>query len=536
MINSLRAFFLLLAVASPRHNSEAYSIGDVDPRALRGVWRLTSLDKDGLPFEKRRLLSSSSSVESDPREIWRLRGFLPMKEFTTYPKKKSGEKTTLPTERKQTEIFIKLKDDQTFEQCKSLLFSDGEESETMEERLAAEILKRERESFAWKGTWDFVDGKLILAADRPEKKPFFIYDEEENTDKDGNWKNDDTILVGKVSVHSEQSLTDNPAMEKRQMLSDESDSNSQQNAQQEGSSHKQSPKKQSIDVYLSVPKGKIKTGKFMYPKHHPSFFEQPIFNPRSMGNFELKQILGDYNARVTGANPNGDDDDMVELFRKDDLVGKRFYLSTYPLPKRKKTNRRGQEVKDEDESQPQKNMQVVAVELFANNTFSTVYGLGSSTVLRGKWSIIGEKRDQIWIQVYRFGFGRSVSYGTFSEGMSLTQDDEKAYWGKITQVDTASIENTGDDCARNVLKKIEIDGAVMVGWGLEPCSVGRFKMIEIEEEISVEEEPDETEEDEDYVEMSENDVKTNANSFELLLDDANADDNLDLFDVPGAFD
>jgi len=356
-ISFIHAFVLILAVATPGIPSEAYSIGDVDPRALRGVWRLTSLDKDGLPFEKRRLLSSSSPAKSDPREIWRLRGFLPMKEFTTYPKKKS-EKMAFPKEQKQTEIFIKLKDDQTFEQCTSLLFSDGEESETMEERLAAEILKRERESFAWKGTWDFVDGKLILAADRPEKKPFFIYDEEENMDKDGNWKSDDTILVGKVSVHSEQSLADNPAMEKRQMLSDDSDSNSQQIAKQENSSQKQAPNKQSIDVYLSVPKGKIKTGKFMYPKNHPSFFEQPIFNPRSMGNFELKQILGDYNAGVTGANPNGDDDNMVELFRKDDLVGKRFYLSTYPLPKRKKTNRRGQEAKDEDESQPQKNMQV----------------------------------------------------------------------------------------------------------------------------------------------------------------------------------
>ena len=120
--------------------------------------------------------------------------------------------------------------------------------------------------------------------------------------------------------------------------------------------------------------------------------------------------------------------------------------------------------------------------------------------------------------------------------MSLTQDDEKAYWGKITQVNTANTESTGVDPAHQVHKKIEIDGAVMVGWGLEPCSVGRFKMIEIEEEISVEEEPDETEEEEDYVEMSENDVKMNANSFELLLDDANVDGNLDLFDAPGAFD
>lgn len=55
----------------------------------------------------------------------------------------------------------------------------------------------------------------------------------------------------------------------------------------------------------------------------------------------------------------------------------------------------------------------MAVELFANNTFSTIYGLGDSTTLRGKWSIVGEKRDQLWMMVYRFGFGRSVSGSTY---------------------------------------------------------------------------------------------------------------------------
>ena len=61
----------------------------------------------------------------------------------------------------------------------------------------------------------------------------------------------------------------------------------------------------------------------------------------------------------------------------------------------------------------EKNMQVVAVELFANNTFTTLYGLGNSTVLRGKWSIIGENHDQLWMMVLRFGYGRSVSGSTF---------------------------------------------------------------------------------------------------------------------------
>ena len=55
------------------------------------------------------------------------------------------------------------------------------------------------------------------------------------------------------------------------------------------------------------------------------------------------------------------------------------------------------------------NMQVMEVELFRNHTFTTVAGLGSTVVLRGRWDIIGQDKDQIWLQVWRFGFGRSVS-------------------------------------------------------------------------------------------------------------------------------
>ena len=300
------------------HIIHAYSIGDVDPRALQGVWRLTSLDQDGLPFE--RTASSrpaffppqSSTASSDPKTIWKLRGFLPMKEFTTYPKKKKSEVgigmmdgSDEVQPKKQTEIFIKLKDDHTFEQCTALQFSDGEdETQSLEEKLELELSKREKESFLWTGTWDFVDMKLILAADRPEKKPFSVYDEDEN-DSVGVGVDTDTILIGRVAVQQEDSLTDNPALQ-------DSDTSALQ------------PK--TIDVHLSVPKGKIKTGKFMYPKDHPRFFEQPIYSPESTGRFELRQILGEYNAKL-----DDDEGELVELFRKNDLVGKRFYLSTFPI-------------------------------------------------------------------------------------------------------------------------------------------------------------------------------------------------------------
>jgi len=588
---------ILLISNSPTIDVDAYSIGDVDPRALRGVWRLTSLDEGGLPFERNKQLgrgffpprsssSSSSSTSSDPKTIWKLRGFLPMKEFTTYPKKKisdimsndddiDGDATTNPmVPKKQTEIFIKLKDDHTFQQCSDLY--DEETSSSLEDQLEMELFKREKESFAWKGTWDFVDGKLILAADRPEKKPFSVYDDDDGAGTDGkgdNGKNggfvesSDTILVGRVAVQSGDSLTDNPALleQQRRKSEDQDDgalgkkgssssgliemSDEGDVASTPASSSSSHPKKStSIDIHLSVPKGKIKTGKFMYPKTHPSFFEQPIYRPESKGRFELRQILGDYNAKIE----DDDENDLTERFRKKDLVGKRFYLSTFPLPKRRKKferwdvaeNRYVQDEyaptakeKKEEELEPGKNMQVMAVELFANNTFSTLAGLGSSTVLRGRWSIIGDKRDQLWMMVSRFGFGRSVSGSTFSEGTSLTQNDEKSYWGLIEEVATDSgaednIVEGDEPGAQN--KKIQIEGAVMLGWGLEPCSIGRYKMIEMEDDM-LEEEDDE--EEDEYEEMSADDVIESANSLDSMLgtEEEDVDDGSDPFDSPGAF-
>ena len=101
---------------------------------------------------------------------------------------------------------------------------------------------------------------------------------------------------------------------------------------------------------------------------YQSFFEQPIIRPQSKGRFELRQILGEYNAKL-----EDEEGELVELFRKKDLVGKRFYLSTFPLRKRKKKFERWDvslnryvteeyeptaDEKREEELQPGKNMQV----------------------------------------------------------------------------------------------------------------------------------------------------------------------------------
>jgi hypothetical protein len=121
--------------------------------------------------------------------------------------------------------------------------------------------------------------------------------------------NPDTLFEGRVVAHSEVSLQDNPMLK-----------------------HDDEPKKASkvVDTHLSVPKGKIKAGKFFYPMSHPSFFDQPMFKPIRRGGFELKQVLGSLNARSYE-----EEKELNEKFRAKDFYGKRFLLSSHPIAQRR---------------------------------------------------------------------------------------------------------------------------------------------------------------------------------------------------------
>jgi hypothetical protein len=109
------------------------------------------------------------------------------------------------------------------------------------------------------------------------------------------------------------------------------------------------------------------------------------------------------------------------------------------------------------------------------------------------------------MQVWRFGFGRSVSGSTYSEGAALSQKDAVSYWGKIYEVeqesdkDSTMNQNIASDPLSWKGKRIEVNGNLMEGWALEPCSVAKFTMVEITEEAEDEEdeEDEEIEEDED---------------------------------------
>jgi hypothetical protein len=123
-------------------------------------------------------------------------------------------------------------------------------------------------------------------------------------------------------------------------------------------------------------------------------------------------------------------------------------------------------------------------------------------------------------------------YDACSEGMNLTQDDERTYWGIITEVKqtNAKIDNDPDNQRR---KEVKIDGAIMLGTGLEPCSIGRFKMIETAEEMNTE--VNEPVEDGGYVKLSPENLERNVNRFDILYRDDEPGERLNSYDSPGSF-
>merc|ERR1712157_47618 len=116
-------------------------------------------------------------------------------------------------------------------------------------------------------------------------------------------------------------------------------------------------------------------------------------------SFSLQQVLGSLNTI-----PDSQSHVPKEVFKKQDLMNKRYFLTSYPLPNVRKRKQRwsikyNKYVDDKPKTkeeliQEQKELnsstliKSFEVQLFANNTFTTIKGLGDMT-LRGKWWIIG---------------------------------------------------------------------------------------------------------------------------------------------------
>jgi hypothetical protein len=428
---SIAFFFAVLVIVSVKPTlAFEWSAGskhpEVDRLALAGLWKLT------------------------PRIV-------PMKEFTVYPKQ--------PAE-KLPDYLIMLKEDGSFQQYKN------DEEVDVDAHWSRFQANKNRTLGALdevtKGKWGYVDGKLILAADRPEM----------GTQSSP----EDKLLVGRVVASYESSLDDNPVLKA-------------------ASETLQDSATAAVDAHLSVPRGSIKIGRFMYPTRHPSFFEQPMFQPKvKRFAFSLQQVLGSLNARQRKS------EESIEKYKNSDFYNKTFLLTSHPIPQRQPKGRKRWSIKlnrlvddppskdaqaaHDDESDDPVLIRVMQLVFHGNHTFSTVAGLGEA-ILRGKWDVIGQEKDQLWMQVWRFGFGRSVSGSTFSEGKSLTHEDAKSYWGTIRTVDESSASEGAEGGTSHrepesvsaplfeSSARLEVKGSVMFGWGLEPLPVARFVMKEV---------------------------------------------------------
>jgi hypothetical protein len=472
----------LLAVSSSAFEYHTGGRPDVDRRAIAGLWALTKTIPTPRP---------------------------PLKEFTVYPKK------TYATDDKAEDVLLMLKEDGSFQQYinndKEEIDADASWSTFRNRKMAEEnggaIVDHLHHPFLH-GTWDYQEGKLILAADRPEHKLL------SSTARD-------TLLTGRVVATYETRLQDNPAVP-------------------EGQASEKKTKPQSsvaLDAHLSVPKGSVKVGKFFYPKNHPSFFEQPMYQPIKWGTVTLRQVLGALN---TGNYL--DEPQVIEKFKCSDFYNKTFLLTSEPIgyhvnqqPKGRQRwsirqnkmvfeppSEESRKAAEDAQNQPQ-NIRVMQVQFHANNTFSTMAGLGES-ILRGKFDIIGQDKDQLWMQVWRFGFGRSVSGSVYSEGRMLSQEDAKSYWGtikyepqeeqennddstqqKAAQVESADIypaDETEQEkgAAEEEAPPLEVKGSVMIGWGIEPVPEARFIMRQVTgDDEALDEDDDNDDEEEDDI-------------------------------------
>jgi len=491
----IQKIFLIVVATAGIVTAYRSGVPPVNRRALAGLWKLTP---------------SISSI----------------KEFTVHP---------IKPPKKQDEVLLMLKEDGSFTRFEN---DEEEEAEDDVDKSWTQYVSDKRKKKGgdptktlFQGTWDYRNGELILAADRDEQKA--RSDNAQGTVKGGKqrhlfWKKGkDTILVGAVVA------CQNDALAQLNAPHGEMPKNAT-NAATPLAQNKNPKAPNPPD--LSVPMGSVQVGKFFYPKNHPSFFDQPIFQPKRFGTFQLKQVLRELNVEP-------EEDQLIEKFRNKDFHNKLFFLTSSPIKARRpKGNVRwsikynkyvedspSKEAKaqaDAEENQPVP-IRVMKVMIHANNTFSTLAGLGDTAILRGRFNVFGDQRDQVWMQSLRFGFGRSVSGSTYSEGNALGEES-KSYWGTISYEEDEEDEDSAnpqdpslssDDQSPDTdekPKRLHVKGSVIVGWGLEPQPVGRFIMREAKDDSEFFDDYDDEDEDEEEEEEEEEVV---AEDDEPLLND-----------------
>ena len=256
--------------------------------------------------------------KEDMTGVWKLTH--PKLSFpTTFKVKEFGEKPKLKSSNDYDdsgdEIVLRLNDDGTFDQYATAESEDDDHS--FPTYSLQGVLSRG-------GVWEFRDSNLILAPDRPQDATNL------------GTKVHDTLLAGPLKVDVSECMQTGlkPIAEPDEIVESVSSSNddhetfSKPNTSENASSGGSDPP--DIDVHLSIPSGSVKMGKFMYPRRHKAFFDDPMLFPdSSIGTFAMKQVLGNLNARLKREEQE-EANKKPPKFDRSNFYDRRFYLTATP--------------------------------------------------------------------------------------------------------------------------------------------------------------------------------------------------------------
>jgi hypothetical protein len=215
--------------------------------------------------------------------------------------------------------------------------------------------------------------------------------------------------------------------------------------------------------------GGVYRGKFMYPKRHPSFFEQPLATKDRTGTFTMEQVLTTYSVSVQVASKEEDSEsERKRRFLPSDFYDRSFYMTIEPLPENQ--SRADRKDRSEPLNQPI-DLRALPIQFFHNNTFQAK---GVNKILRGRFgtTFYNDKTgEKLWFQVSLFGAGRSMPGSVYSEGIGLTHEDKRTYVGDI--------EKKGE--------RLFVSGVVTFGSDLgtdaRPEPVARFLLTEMKDDV-----------------------------------------------------
>jgi len=417
----------------------AYRLGGIPPinrRAIAGLWKLTPSVSSMKEFtvRKSRELTTTSTITTTTTTSTTTTSSSASSNESGRGK---GQKEEVLLMLNEDGSFVRLEESEEQSSSESSVYRSGSAQDVdsvWKEFIRDQTFPNQRNyqgtakpilrAALFKGTWEYRDGELLLAADRDEQKaksdnyglPFSAAGANKNDDDDSAdsvvahpitpqqqqlfWnKGKDTLLKG-IVVATPTAVTSTNSHSQDHETTRTTASSSLNNQQ----------------ISISVPIGAVQVGKFFYPKHHPSFFDQPMYQSQQFGTFQLQQLFRTASFLSSTPAPA-----PVQEFSNKDFHEKRFVLTIHPLQTRKqpkkdvyKKHHRQQQQQDDDAAAiDEPAIQIMTIQIHSNNTFSTLSGLGDTAVLRGRFNVAGENRDQLWLQTLRFGFGRSVSGSTY---------------------------------------------------------------------------------------------------------------------------